>query len=240
MSDSDSDFGDFAGGDEEGFSQSSSTDAFLDVLLGPAQEIKAQVDESHVLAELVEEERPRVVYEHLVLWDTHLQPFAWRRSHLRALLLKTLQIEEPHEEPVGVRALDDSLFVKIMGNLSENEKIIDAGSITASLGLLPVAKDVKSEPRPCNELTALKLDILDANELESIHDELLCVIDRVYHDLREQLALQNELEADKTTFEDVVTNLVGHTQRLRRDEIAAYNKKHGRSSKHGRKFRWVR
>lgn len=77
-----------------------------------------------------------------------------------------------------------------------------------------------------------KDDDADGNEkLVEYHDKLCNMIDKLVLQLKSIKQEQNELMKDKITFENVVTNLSGHTQRLQRDEIALYNKKMKRKRK---------
>lgn len=67
-------------------------------------------------------------------------------------------------------------------------------------------------------------NIIDEKLIE-YHDNLCNMIDKLVLQLKLIKQEQIELIKDKITFENVVTNLSGHTQRLQRDEIALYNKK---------------
>lgn len=94
-------------------------------------------------------------------------------------------------------------------------------------------------PQALQDYKNLELDKLDASALQAVHDELAYQILGVCQDIAKSDALRTQLESDKATFEAVVTNLAGHTQRVRRDEIAQFNKKNRRTSRYG-KFKWTK
>lgn len=90
--------------------------------------------------------------------------------------------------------------------------------------------------------TLLDFEKMTDDELQKYHDKLCNVIDLIMIKLKGLNKLQNNLTQDKIIFENVVTNLSGHTQRLQRDEIELYNKKFGRKSLSNRKikrFSWA-
>ncbi|CAR23369.1 Laa2p [Lachancea thermotolerans CBS 6340] len=237
-SDSDSDFGDFAGVPEEEspVPEILSPVEQLDRALGQREEIQ-YVNQPHSLDELIKGERPRVVYEHLVLLETQLRPFSWRNSKLRSLLLQTLQIADEPELPKAHKPLDSFLYSQLEPRLGEEG--LDYAAFLSRVCGDKFSANNKSPVQKIESLEAKDLEQLDTEALRRTHDELLDAVLAVCQEIGGTAAVRSELEADKSMYEGLVTNLVGHTQRLRRDEIADFNKKHRRGSKYG-KFKWVR
>ncbi|SCU92737.1 LAME_0F01266g1_1 [Lachancea meyersii CBS 8951] len=239
--DSDSDFGDFEGVPSLETPTTLKIEDHLNVILGSSQAIP-YMNEEHTLKELLEDERPKVVYEQLVILEPHLQPFQWRHSKLRSELLHTLQIEDIIETPKVVKILDRSLYESLSVHLETPEGQNNEHLIAQLLGskLQPPQETHQQTPIAVSDLRSKELDSLNDSDLSVVHDQLIDAILTTCRNLREKDALRAQLIADKNTFEDLVTNLIGHTQRLRRDEIAQFNKKNRKSSKYSRKFKWVR
>ncbi|CUS22935.1 LAQU0S07e03532g1_1 [Lachancea quebecensis] len=237
-SDSDSDFGDFAGVSkgEAAVPEILSPQEQLDRALGQREKIQ-YVNQSHSLDELIKDERPRVVYDHLVLLETQLRPFSWRDSKLRSLLLQTLQISDEPDLPKARKPLDSSLYSQLKPRLGEEG--VDYAALLSQVCGDKLSVNDKSSVQRVEILEAKDLEQLDTEALRHVHDNLLDAVLAVCQEIGGTAAVRSELEADKSMYEGLVTNLVGHTQRLRRDEIADFNKKHKRGSKYG-KFKWVR
>ncbi|SCU84602.1 LAFA_0D10880g1_1 [Lachancea sp. 'fantastica'] len=246
-SDSDSDFGDFEGVAVENTEISSpivSLEDQLNLVFGPHQTISYS-DEKHDLNELICEERPKVIYEQLVALEPHLRPFQWRHSKLRSKLLHTLQIEDIPETPKVVKKLDPSLYERLASLLEDNQAKDDTAIIADLLGAklsVSVADDIHdSTTQPTiAELRSIDIDSLDTHSLNNAHNQLIDAILTVCQEIRENDINRERLIEEKGTFEDLLTNLIGHTQRLHRDEIAEFNRKKKSGSKYGRKFKWVR
>ncbi|SCU93710.1 LADA_0G04522g1_1 [Lachancea dasiensis] len=239
---SDSDFGDFEGISDSDEPIQLSWEEQLDSILGPRQEI-SHTNQKHDLAELIEGERPKVVYEQLVLVEPHLRAFQWRHSKLRSELLHTLQIEDVPVVPKITKSVDTSLFDLLepyLGAGTDQEH--KSKDISKVLGNKVHASEHSSPPLSSSivQLQAKDLDDLEEEELTHTHDQLIDAISVVCKSILQNEELRTQLIADKEMFEDLVTNLVGHTQRLRRDEIAQFNKKNRRSFKYGKKFKWAR
>lgn len=87
-----------------------------------------------------------------------------------------------------------------------------------------------------------EIEKMTNEELQKYHDKLCNAIDLLMIKLKGLNKLQTDLIQDKIIFENVVTNLSGHTQRLQRDEIELYNKKFGNkslSNQRNKRFSWV-
>lgn len=196
------------------------------------------------LEDLISDERPHVVYEQLVQLRTVLRPFVWSRSHLKSSLWHILNLpeEESLEQKVKKKQdpLNDSLFIEIRSllndsNIHTNFILKDHFKIDYYPPLVPVSlKAVEEQDQERRIPKYLTTDIDGVEDLKIHHDTLCHAIDVLFVELRELNKRQLGLVKDKTTFENVVTNLTGHTQRLYRDEIALYNKKVRRKNK----FRW--
>ncbi|SCV00593.1 LANO_0F07646g1_1 [Lachancea nothofagi CBS 11611] len=239
MSDSDSDFGDFEGASDSEEQLMVSPEKLLETVLGPRQAM-AYTNKKHDLSELIRDERPRVVYEQLVVLDPHLRPFQWRHSRLRSELLHTLQIEDVPETPKVTKVLDNALY-KCLEPFLGNPESGNVSGIQSILGDKLLAPERLPTPKPTAlELKIKDIDSLNEQELSETHDQLIDALLAVCGTIHEIREVRAQLDADKEMFEDLVTNLVGHTQRIRRDEIAKYNKKNKRSLKYGKKFKWVR
>lgn len=169
-------------------------------------------------------ERSRLLLERLTALP-HLKPHNWKRSSLRRQLLLTLGIRDTEDVTLTRRRnLDDGMQYEIEKfeelGISEGDatKLRDqTGDIIETL-----EKGFKSD----EELGKLGDDELDGviadygNKIEEI-SRLLAVWE--YE--------KKKLENDNSTFEGVVENLVGHTQRLRREETLKSLKKDAQKSK---------
>ncbi|CAI1809742.1 hypothetical protein SEUBUCD646_0B01100 [Saccharomyces eubayanus] len=201
------------------------------------------------LSRLIEDERPHVIYEQLVQLDFVLQPFVWNKSHIRKNLLHILRLSDndgsdnahlkKQEEP-----LNDELFKRICDIVEKNEQtatglfLRDNFKIdyTPPMTLKSIQVEEEHEQEQhIPQLLAADYTDMDGEALRRYHDRLCQSIDFLVSKSKSLKKKQQDLLNDKTTFENVVTNLTGHTQRLQRDEIALYNKK--RSKK--KRFSWV-
>ncbi|SCU87558.1 LAMI_0D06546g1_1 [Lachancea mirantina] len=255
MSDSDSDFGDFAASAAPAVSAASAEsapkfdlDSCLDTVFGKESDVAdptAAQDacETPGLSALLQGRR-RVIYEQLVLLDVALHPVSWRSSKLRSTLLHTLQIEEPVPAPAVRRtALNSTLFDQIIAMLDSTGSTPDRATPDRDFvsNLLRFgSEDSQSDSTALEDLLRSIPDQLPSDQLLKLHDQLVFAILHCVNDIRTDLAQQRELENDIRTYEAVVTNLMGHTQRVRRHEIARYNAKHKRTSRYGFNFKWVR
>lgn len=201
------------------------------------------------LSKLIEDERPHVIYEQLVQLDPVLQPFIWNKSHIRRNLLHILRLSD-NDDSAGAggkkeeEPLNDELFKRICDTVEKNEQtatglfLRDNFKIDytppMTLKSLQREEELEQEQHIPQLLTADFTD-MDEESLRQYHDTLCQSIDFLVSKSRTLKKKQRDLLKDKTTFENVVTNLTGHTQRLQRDEIALYNKK--RSKK--KRFSWV-
>ncbi|CEP60493.1 Laa2p LALA0_S01e12156g [Lachancea lanzarotensis] len=241
-SDSDSDFGDFEGVDDTSTVPIVSLEDQLNLIFGPPQTIPNS-DEEHSLEELIVEERPKVIYEQLIALEPHVRPFQWRHSNLRSKLLHTLRIDDIPETPKVVRTLDSSLYESLAVLLEEPQAGND-DSIAELLGAklkVSVPDDIPEHASlTVAELRSIDLESLNAASLYNTHNQLIDAILTVCRDIRENEIVRERLIEEKGTFEDLLTNLIGHTQRLHRDEIAEFNRKKKKGFKYGKKFKWVR
>ncbi|GCE99844.1 hypothetical protein ZYGM_002782 [Zygosaccharomyces mellis] len=197
------------------------------------------------LEKLIEDERPRVIYEQLVLLRTVLRPFVWDKSHIKSNLWHILRIPErikSNKQEVEREPLNDGLFVALL-NMLNDDKIHSQTVLRDQLGLIypvPLApvflqKEFEKErEKDIPELLAISPG--EVENLQEYHDKLCQTIDLLLLRLQDAHAEQLNLIKDKTTFENVVTNLTGHTQRLYRDEVAFYNKHKNRRKN---RFSWV-
>lgn len=244
-SDSGDEFGDFEGvTDDQEQLVSYVNDLVPKVNLGDVCQQK------HDLEELLAEERPRVIYEQLVELHTVLQPITWKSSYLRSHLLHVMRLEEHDKSDKHIieEAVDDQLYTRICSMLPtfsaeqvrspalilrDQFKYMYAPPLTHS-SLQGEAIHEQEEHVP--SLLAVKMDsIQSAKEMEQYHDKLCNAIDALIVTLKQIELQQANLTADKTTYENVVTNLTGHTQRLQRDEIELYNKHKNRR----KRFSWI-
>ncbi|CAI4054865.1 hypothetical protein N7582_000187 [Saccharomyces uvarum] len=212
-------------------------------------ETEAVKSDRYELLRLIADERPHVIYEQLVQLDFVLQPFVWNKSHIRKNLLHILRISDNNgsenadrkkqEEP-----LNDELFKRISDIVEKNEQtatglfLRDNFKIdyTPPMTLKSIQVEEEHEQEQhIPQLLAADFTGMDGESLRQYHDTLCQSIDFLVSKSKLMKKKQQDLLNDKTTFENVVTNLTGHTQRLQRDEIALYNKK--RSKK--KRFSWV-
>lgn len=192
------------------------------------------------LVGLLQDERPRVIYEQLVQLPTVLQPFNWNKSHLKSDLWHILRLpEEVQVAKPSVRgaSLDDSLYKKLRALLEEGRietttVLRDQFKFDYSVPLAPGSLQFEDEDEIPELLTRSKEDI----DWPKYHDQLCNAVDDLFSKLRKLREQHASLLSDKNTFETVVTNLTGHTQRHYRNEVALYNKK----IKKRNKFSWGR
>ncbi|EDO17124.1 hypothetical protein Kpol_1025p45 [Vanderwaltozyma polyspora DSM 70294] len=211
-------------------------------------EDKSDPEIERKLVELVSDERPAVIYEQLVQLDTVLVPFIWNKSFIKSTLLHILRINDDAVDINPVmeeKPSDDSLFSRILNTINSN--IQPTNTIMADqfkFKYIPplthrslIEEEEKEQESNIPRLIAMDVDSLESNsavsELQQYHDQLCNAIDLLYVKLKVLSKHENDLIRDKTTFENVVTNLTSHAQRLHRDEIANYNKK----KKH--RYSWI-
>ena len=201
------------------------------------------------LSKLIEDERPHVIYEQLVQLDPVLQPFIWNKSHIRRNLLHILRLSDNKgSEGVGTKReeepLNDELFKRICDAVEKSEQtatglfLRDNFKIdyTPPMTLKSLQKEEEREQEQhIPQLLMADFTSMDEESLRQYHDTLCQSIDFLVGKSRSLKKQQRDLLKDKTTFENVVTNLTGHTQRLQRDEIALYNKKRNKK----KRFSWV-
>lgn len=269
------------------------------------------------LEDLIEEERPHVIYEQLFSGRLHTQLFNWKQSYIRSTLLHILGVEQENEEnehaDISMRRkkrqepLDDSLYIKLCHLLESDQKFIhyntmilkDYFNFIYSPRFTQPSHDSRMEeeqleakrendnqnntihstndhdydydydynfvgdddklntqiPKLLNQgndssgsgssasgdTTLCDIEEMTNDELQKYHDQLCNVIDLLMVKLKRLNKLQTDLTQDKTIFENVVTNLSGHTQRLQRDEIELYNKKFGHKllrNQRNKRFSW--
>lgn len=183
-------------------------------------------DKNVLFQDLLKNEKTRKVYDALFPNGKPLPPVQWRREPLQKLLRQTLNIDEPQEEEVEEKeeyVIQDLLYLKL-------EEDRDQKSLE-QLGY----KKLNAEGVPDADLSQLlsyqDFQTIPGNELPVIHDQLIDAIETVLLDLESLQNEEQELLKDKATYEELITNLVGHTQRIRREEIAEYQRKHKSKSK---------
>lgn len=214
---------------------------YLDELLPDCGDFDRSNSEPAALEQLLEDERPHVIYEQLVELRTALQPLSWDKSHLKANLWHILRIPEEsvEKQPLREEPLDDSLYKQLISLLKDNNVtthlLRDRFKMNYNSPLTPLsrAEDEKEQGRAIRGLLDKTVDAAD--DLSEYHDALCNAIDVLFVELRQLNDRQAALMSDKDTFESVITNLTGHTQRLYRDEVALYNKRIKKKSK----FKWL-
>lgn len=237
------DFGDF----EEVKDEKTVVQECIEELI-PSMELKPEREDCE-LEDLFVEERSRIIYEQLVELRTVLHPFTWRKSHMRDHLLHVLRLDEHNATEVNAddELIDDSLYLRISSLLPR----LTAEQASASSLILrdqfkysyapPLThhsiqlEEVEYQEKQIPQLLMVRPESLDKKELEEYHDHVCNAIDALIATLKQLELRQSNLTTDKTTFENVVTNLTGHTQRLQRDEIALYNKQRNRR----KRFSWI-
>ncbi|CCH44496.1 putative membrane protein [Wickerhamomyces ciferrii] len=167
-------------------------------------------------------ERSRLLLERLVALP-YLKPYSWKKSSLRRQLLQTLGIDSEKDQ-IRRKNLDDG----------SNYKIPDFESLNIS------DEEAKKYRENTDEiLNKFQESIKEDDELTNLDQETLNKVVLEYKEqikeLKKLLSIweyeQKNLEIDNETFEGVVENLVGHTQRLRREETMKSLKKESRKSK---------
>lgn len=258
-SDDDDDFGNFSDASfesEDNVNQSSQgmIDNALKETFSEEHTIRKDSDNDEVqLTDLLADERPNVIYHELIDTDNRDIPaFMWNQSNLRATVLHILRLKDPLIEgnknkmrlPIEPVTLDDSLFKRIMNFVQEENIPIKENALLLKeqfhISYLPpltqpsLAEDYNHELK--NRIPTL-LKSQDETSSENYHDTLCNAIDLLIVELRSLHERQLQLETDKQTYEHVITNLSGHTQRLQRDEIAMFNRKKSQYKKWHR-FSW--
>ncbi|CCD22486.1 Laa2p NDAI_0A03290 [Naumovozyma dairenensis CBS 421] len=233
-------------------------DLFPDETSKATLAINDQLDmDSIKLSNLLENERPHVIYQQLVDLDTILQPIIWKKTHLRSELFHLLGISDEAEmlkknqAREEIKPLNDTLYNSIMNVInSKNPNAKGTSSLmlkdffklnyTPSLRHASLEKEEREEmehriPELINRKTMNISNETDIIGLQEYHDELCNSIDTIVEKLKSLKQEQKSLVNDKTTYENVITNLSGHTQRLQRDEIELYNRRKQKK----KLFSWV-
>lgn len=246
---------------------------YLEMLFGPDPVTNLdQNNKDASLEALIKDERPRVIYEQLFNGRLHTSPFIWKQSHIRSAMLQVLGIKDEEEIKTQLAEqlakeqatpLDDSLYIKLC-HVIETDKDNNNGNTMILRDNFryeytprfhqPGSKQEdqeREEDKRVPELLDWNKNVnesMTSEQLKRYHDELCNMIDLQALKLKALNHIQDDLTHDKVTFENVVTNLSGHTQRLQRDEIALYNKKigrkltgrtHHRDSNQWKGFSWV-
>lgn len=215
---------------------------YLDQLLPDCDGLAKSRSGPVVLGDLLRDERPQVIYEQLVDLRTVLQPFTWDKSHLKANLWHILRIPEEKKvdrNPVAEEPLDDSLYKQVQSLLEgtsvrTSHLLKDHFNMNYTVPLTPILLHAEEEWEQERAIpTLLAKSVSETKDLTEYHDALCHAIDVVFVELRELNERRVGLMTDKTTFENVITNLTGHTQRLYRDEVALYNKRIKKRNKFG-------
>jgi len=208
-------------------------------------------DPDKILAGLLADERPNVIYHQLVDSDNRDIPaFIWNRSNLRSTLLHILRLKDPQtllesstgstmndtEKNLSLVTMDDSLYLKAMALVQDTENPVNDNTLLLKerfgIGYIPqltqpsLTADFNRELK--EKIPSLLNKSIDGNttdDMDGYHDTICNAIDLLIVELRSLYEKQLQLENDKQTYERVITNLSGHTQRLQRDEIAMFNKK---------------
>lgn len=244
--DTSDEFGEFIGEQIETVNYEAYIDQFL---RGSEQElhVKTLEQSGSKLTQLLNDERTQIIYRQLVQWEPAPPVIRWRTSSMRKSLLHMLNIkEQEHSKDDGIdtSSLNDTLFKALSRELMLHEKgslvsetmLRDRFGISYIPPMTPNAL-VKEEQQHIEKEIPLLItkDLDNAVNLQEIHDKICHAIDVLFAKLAHLQEIQDDLTKDKNTFESVVTNLTGHTQRLYRDEVAFYNKI--RSKK--KRFSWV-
>lgn len=171
-------------------------------------------------------ERSQLLLERLTALP-YLKPYNWKKSSLRRQLLVTLGI--PDSEPTNVlrkKNLDDGMQYKIISfqelGFTEDDAIKYKNQ---SDEILQKGEEVVKNG---DDHAVEVLDDEGIDQLIGKYKEEITQVENllaVWEHEREKLELDNE------TFEGVVENLVGHTQRLRREETLRSLKKEANKSK---------
>lgn len=204
---------------------------------------------ANTLESLLKGGRPAVIYEQLVQLKTVLHPFVWNKSDMKSTLLHILKIDDKvnsNENIIQQEPLDDKLYtrliISLVGNTSpSNTTLCDVFKYKYVPHLAHkslVSEDEAQLEAAIPDIISTDIHTLEAesaaSELQRYHDDVCNAIDLLYVQLKILNKRQSDLIRDKATFENVVTNLTSHTQRLHRDEIAYYKK-----SKKKNKFSWI-
>lgn len=263
LSDDDDDFGDFSDASFEATAleiDDRLVDNAIDGLFGDSTVENLQDDKEegrkYQLTDLLSDERPNVIYHALVDTDGRdILPFIWNQSNLRSAVLNILRIRDPlvstdsQEDDAELRntTVDDSLFMSIMTLIDDSSIALNPHvsllkekfniSFVPHITHLSLQEDYKRE-QTSNIPDLVGENIDSVTNMKDYHDQLCNIIDQLIVELKELKSNEMKLNEDKKTFEHVVTNLSGHTQRLQRDEIALFNKKKHNNNKWHR-FSWV-
>ncbi|BAP71157.1 uncharacterized protein YBL010C [Kluyveromyces marxianus] len=177
-------------------------------------------DKKVLFQDLLKNEKTKKIYDSLFPDGQPLPPSQWRKEPLQRLIRQTLGMEEPHdEEEEEEYVIQDLLYLK----LEEDEH-----NTLESLGYERLNEDKEKVPSvDISELLAMQeFSSVPLEKLTVVHDQLIDAIEKVQNEINTLKAEERELLKDKETYEELITNLVGHTQRIRREEIAEYKKKH--------------
>lgn len=168
-------------------------------------------------------ERSKLLLERLTALP-YLKPHNWKKSSLRRQLLITLGIPDTESVVTRRKNLDDGMQYKIVS-------FEDLGMSEQDAEKFKVKNDEIIEN--------LEQSIKDDHVLQSLNDDGLDGVIKDYESKVEEISKllavweyeEKKLENDNSTFEGVVENLVGHTQRLRREETLKSLKKEAQKSK---------
>ncbi len=168
-------------------------------------------------------ERSKLLLERLTALP-YLKPHNWKKSSLRRQLLITLGIPDTESVVTRRKNLDDGMQYKIVS-------FEDLGMSEQDAEKFKVKNDEIIEN--------LEQSIKDDHVLQSLNDDDLDGVVKDYESKIEEISKllavweyeEKKLENDNSTFEGVVENLVGHTQRLRREETLKSLKKEAQKSK---------
>ncbi|KAL6940748.1 hypothetical protein ACO0QE_004663 [Hanseniaspora vineae] len=173
--------------------------------------------------------RSRIIYEQLVcLPIQETPPILWSNSYMRALLYNILNIKDHGE--IHQQKLITSSSKTSTTDTSTTVHSTLFNQITELMNKRLQHHTPQAEfedPAVKFNVTEVKPQILQEIKKISNNEEILDLSAK----LIDMKLKHMDLLKDKQTYEQVINNLVGHTQRLRRSEIAKYNKKHHRQSK---------
>lgn len=152
----------------------------------------------------------------------HLKPYNWQHGSLRRQLLITLGLP------------DDTMEKKVRKNEFDMDKYV-----VIKLDDLRISNDVRKEMIDGTDSLLDGISLVSEDELFSMEQPQLeqkiqqmeLQLSQVERHLSVWEDEKHRLEDDHKTFESVVENLVGHTQRMRREETMRTLKKEKERSK---------
>lgn len=168
-------------------------------------------------------ERSQLLLERLTALP-YLKPYNWRKSSLRRQLLVTLGIQDTEPAILRKKNLDDGMQYKIPS--------FQELGFTEEDGLkIKTQNDEILHRGEESVINGDDLELKDEDKLDQLVEEYKSRIEEVEKLLAVWEHEREKLELDNETFEGVVENLVGHTQRLRREETLKSLKKEANKSK---------